>query len=146
MGQTPKGEGSHNAWFGDAAESYVAYCFAREGLEVFGAGKWAADLAVCDKTKKGKDKKCLKIEVKSTVRKGGWRSPIWRYDNLKKLSNKADILATVCLNHESNSLKLELVSLGHLVSGQRRKPGGKDMITKEGSVRDWLKRNKNLIS
>jgi len=35
---TYKQNGSHD-WLGDAAENYVRYCFAREGYEVFGAGK-----------------------------------------------------------------------------------------------------------
>ena len=49
-------------WFGDLAETYVCYLAAREGLEVFGAGKWTADVAIHDKD----TRQLFRVEVRAT--------------------------------------------------------------------------------
>ena len=53
-------------WFGDLAEAYVGYIAVRDGLAVFGAGKWTADLAIHDP----KAKRLFRVEVRATDRPG----------------------------------------------------------------------------
>ncbi len=86
MPEIPKQNDSHD-WFGDCSESYVAYLFAKAEFEVFGAGKWTADLAVHDK-----NDKWWRIEVRSADRnKGPTKKPA------RKLKDKAEFLAEVRL-------------------------------------------------
>lgn len=96
-------------WLGDAAESYVAYCFASQGLEVFGAGKWTADLVVRDP----KLDKWWRIEVKSTDRETRRRY------KFKLLAKKADIFAQVLFHRGSITLKLGRLSLDSGLSDLR---------------------------
>ena len=86
---------SHD-WLGDVAENYVRYCFARDGFEVFGSGKWAADLIVRS-TKFDDKKKWWRIEVKS-----GRRVP-----SLKTMAKKAELFARVKLEKGTISFSLK---------------------------------------
>lgn len=63
---------SHD-WLGDAAENYVRYCFARDGFEVFGSGKWAADLIV--RNTDLDEEKWWRVEVKG----GHHEYIIWQF-------------------------------------------------------------------
>ncbi len=95
----PKEQNDSHDWFGDCAESYVAYLFAKAGLEVFATGKWTADLAVHDRNDHWR-----RIEVKSTDRN---RPP----RNVHRLRNKkAEFLAEVRLV-ENDRIQLEMYQL-----------------------------------
>lgn len=108
-------------WLGDAAESYVAYCFACEGFEVFGAGKWTADLVIRD----AKRNEWWRIEVKSTDR----LTP--RRYKFKELAKKADIFAQVVFKKGTIVL-----NLGRLSVEEGCKEFGE---VKEGGIRAFLK-------
>lgn len=93
-------------WLGDAAESYVAYCFASaQGFEVFGAGKWTADIVVHDT----KDDRWWRIEVKSTDKEKPGKK-YERKDLAKKLAKKADILTQVSFKKGEVSIKIGKLS------------------------------------
>lgn len=118
---------SHD-WLGDAAENYVRYCFAREGFEVFGAGKWATDCAVHDK----QTDKWYRVEVKSTDRP---KRPI--RPSVSNLSGRVDLLAEVIFSddseHHSTTMTLRLVRID--TAGRR---GEMCDVWSEGDVRTFL--------
>lgn len=118
---------SHD-WLGDAAENYVRYCFAREGFEVFGAGKWSTDCAVHDK----ETDKWYRVEVKSTDRPKRPLRP-----GRANLAGHADLLAEVVftddLEDHSTAMKLSLTRID--TNGRR---SNKTNIWKMGDVREFL--------
>ncbi|HOX44453.1 MAG TPA: hypothetical protein PK668_12690 [Myxococcota bacterium] len=95
---------SHD-WFADVAESFVRYLAARDGLEVFGAGKWVEDAACYDRAKN----RWYRFEVRSTDRA---RNPIKK--GQKKLQH-ADILVEVKLTEGSRlSTRFKILRAGRL--------------------------------
>lgn len=83
---------SHD-WLGDAAENYVRYCFARDGFEVFGSGKWPADLIA--RHTELDEKKWWRVEVKSG------HAP-----SLKTMARKAELCAKVHIEKQTISFRL----------------------------------------
>lgn len=126
---------SHD-WLGDAAEDYVRYCFAREGFEVFGSGKWSTDMAVRDR----ETNRWYRVEVKSTGRPHG--KPLRPgADNLR---GRVDLLVEVVFLAETDmactSLQMIIVSIGK--DGKRER--NKTLIRTDGDLRAFL--NKTLQS
>lgn len=116
-------------WFAECAENYIAYLFSQvEDFRVFGAGKWEADIAVCDK----KTNKWIKIEVRSTDRK---KKPTRK--SAQKLKDKADMLAEV--NLEKNTIN---VKLNKLVDGKKsdHKNSLKNPID-GNQLEEWVRRH-----
>jgi hypothetical protein len=87
--------------------------------------------------RRGHKNQWWRIEVKSTDREKGWRSPLLSSRNVKKLSKKAEILAAVSLDSKSGAVKCELVSLRELSRGQRGKP---ESIRRKGDVKRFLRK------
>jgi len=109
---------SHD-WLGDAVESYVRYCFARDGFEVFGAGKWAADLIVRNT---GLDEeKWWRVEVKSG------HAP-----SLETMARKAELCAKVSIG-ENRIINFRLIKLKPEPSR-----GEECLIKKKGDVYNFL--------
>ena len=112
-------------WFGSLAENYVGYLAAREGLEVFGAGKWTADVAIHDKD----SRRLFRVEVRATDRP---RKP--KAKSASKLACMAEVIAEVTMPDESRlrATFWKLDSRGH-----------KDPLTRlidpsSGQLRRWL--------
>lgn len=83
-------------WFGDVAESFVCYRFAKAGFEVFGASKWGADCVI----RHPFNDKYYRVEVKGADNK---KRPAAKYSKIK---DKAELLARVSLEGEKLVLKL----------------------------------------
>lgn len=79
-------------YFADCAENFVSYLFAHAGFEVYGSGKWEADVVIRDK----KDKRWLRIEVRSTDRD---KTPLKK--SASKLAGKAELYAEVRLKKDN---------------------------------------------
>jgi hypothetical protein len=112
-------------WFGDLAESYVSYLAAREGLEVFGAGKWTADVAIHERD----SRQLFRVEVRATDRS--------RRPNPKpayKLARTAEVIAEVTMPSESRlqASFWKLDSRGHKVARTRLDNPA------PGQLRTWL--------
>ena len=61
MAKRPKQTDAHD-WLGDAAEALVRCLLARDGLDVYGAGKWLPDVVVVEP----RSRKAFLVEVRST--------------------------------------------------------------------------------
>ena len=121
---------SHD-WLGDAAENYVRYCFAREGFEVFGSGKWSTDMAVRDRM----TNKWYRVEVKSTDRPHG--RPV--RPSVANLLGRVDLLVEVVFLRMSESvctsLQMKIVAIGK--DGKR---GVAAVVAKQGDLREFMKK------
>lgn len=127
MAKTYEQNDSHD-WLGDAAEAYVRYCFASEGFEVFGSGKWAADAAVHDL----KSDKWWRVAVKSTdhpKKQVGGRGLNTLID---KVSEKAELFAQVRIVR-GMPIELRLIKL----RGSKR--GERCLIGAEGDIKKFLR-------
>lgn len=93
-------------WLADCAENYIAYLCAHAGFEVFGAGKWGADVVVHDKDG------WWRIEVRSTDREK-------RPGNkaAQKLKGKAELLAEV--KFSSGRIDVRIYQLTDGIKGAR---------------------------
>lgn len=119
---------SHD-WLEDAAEDYVRYYFAREGFEVFGAGKWSTDCAVHDKD----TDKCYRIEAKSTDRP---KRPI--RPGRANLAGHANLLAEVIFSDDSEEHSTTMkLSLSRVDSDGRQ--SDRTLIWEIGDVKHFLK-------
>ena len=87
---------SRHDWLAESAENYIAYLFAKTGLEIFGAGKWAADVVLHNREKN----RWWRVEVKSTDSK---KKPMRK--SVSKLKDKAEILAEVVMLHGKFTVK-----------------------------------------
>jgi len=114
---------SHD-WLGDAGESLVRYIAARDGLHVYGGGKWTADAAVHDP----ETKRWWRIEVRTTDRA---RRPTPK--SSAKLAAHADILVEVRFKED---LSVELLFV-KLESGRRT--GARLGHPKPGEFTKWLR-------
>jgi hypothetical protein len=114
---------------GDAAEALVRCLLARDGLDVYGAGKWLPDVAVVD----SRSRMAFLVEVRSTF----LDKPPARKAT-RKLS-KAQVLAIVRfeLGEDPYTATVEFKKLqdGRIVRGVRttRNPKPKGLVT-------WLRR------
>jgi|GEM_PF-3507921 len=127
MSEIQKQNDSHD-WFGDCAESYVAYLFAKAGFEVFGAGKWTADLAVHDR-----NNKWLRIEVRSADRnKKPAKKPA------RKLKDRAEFLAEVRLI-EFGRVQFEI---SRLRDGESLKET-REKINSERELKTYIEKNRS---
>lgn len=114
-------------WFGDLAEDYVAYLAAREpALEVFGPGKWTADVAVHDR----RTRRFFRIEVRATDHPSKRPSP----KKTSKLAKIAEILAEVTMPETS---RLQ-VSFWKLDSRGHKLPQSRLTDPNVGQLRPWL--------
>lgn len=114
-------------WFGELAERYVGYLAAREdGLEVFAAGKWTADVAILDRA----TKRVFRVEVRSTDRPG--KKP--KKKPASRLAHVAEVVAEVTL---SEPPRLN-VKFWHLDDQGRKLPDSRIVNPSEGDMRPWL--------
>jgi len=113
-------------WLADAAEAYVAYCFSRDGFEVFGAGKWEADLIV--RHQKLEDKKWLRVEVKS--------GPVRRW---KRFIKKADLYAEVRFKDEDRTTTFGLYKLNPKARTWKEAKGKRTEIKQNGDIKKFFR-------
>jgi hypothetical protein len=91
-------------YFAECAENYIAYIFAHAGFEVYGSGKWAADVVARDKN----TGKYYRIEVRSTDRD---HSP--KKKGASGLAGKAELYAEVRLKGRELDFQIwELTTAG----------------------------------
>lgn len=117
-------QGARHDWLGDAAESYVAYYFASPGFEVFGAGKWAADVVVRDL----KIDRWWRVEVKSTDKQ---KPRHFKKADFRKFAKKAEIFVWVFFRNGNITMKAARLSA-------RRGCGKLRDISKPKELREML--------
>ena len=122
-------------WLGDVAENYVGYCFAREDFEVFGSGKWTADLMVRDPQKSNRGAGWLRVEVKST---DGNRWPWVKIgrETRKKIFERSELYAEVRIRDREIEFRLAKVPPDRLIRDFRDLKCAP--IEKTGDIRKFL--------
>ena len=117
---------SHD-WFGDVAENLVRYVAARDGLEVYAAGKWHADVAVRRPASVGVAE-WFRLEVRATDRP---RRPTPK--GVAKLTGKAEVVVEVTMPRpfEFRVVFFKLLN-GRKLKGQRLENPG------PGVLAGWL--------
>ena len=126
IARAPEQQTDSHDWLGDAAEGLVCYLAARDGFEVFGAGKWAADAAIRHPT----TRRWCRVEVRSTDRP---RRP--RKKDVAKLAKVADVLAEVRFSKDLQAT----VAFTYLSKGRPHRAWAPLCNPTRGELADWLR-------